>query len=191
MAEEEVKEDKPRFSKRLALPLVGAAACGVAHRCSSSVAYAAFFMLMLTASSLLWLAVRLSRLVVEPLNRIMLRLIDFGVPAAVVVITLLALSDDEDSEDFDDDANNPPCARYSREGAPGPPLTKPLTNLSGSSGFRIGSARLRTRWTRLRAQGPMRSPLSDVVTSAVSETIWAAGVLRRWPAWRQQRRRGG
>lgn len=134
MAEEEVKEDKPRFSKRLALPLVGAAACGVAYRCGVVPSPMQAF---LRAQSLTASCVALagncasSRLVVEPLNRIMLRLIDFGVPAAVVVITLLALSDDEDSEDFDDDANNPSLLRTLLKGrsAPERSLTKPPREL--------------------------------------------------------------
>ena len=142
-----------------------------------------------TVPALLGWQLRLSRLVVEPLKGIMLRLIDFGVPAAVVVITL-RLSDDEDSEDFDNDANNPSsCARYSRKERSGALLTRPLAN------FRIerlfGSAQLVcVHAGRGYGLGPML-PLSDVQLQRRFRDDWAAGVLRRWPAWRQQRRRGG
>ena len=99
----------PSLNRKAAVPLVAAGALGVAYRCGVLPAPAQAATrckdAVAVAAALVGSAVT-SPAVSNVFGRIVLRLIDFGVPAVVIVVGIAALSGEEedvDDDDIDDD----------------------------------------------------------------------------------------
>ena len=84
--------------KRILLPIVTAAAVGIAHRCGVLPTRAQILLRGKAVAGAV-VGAATSPIVVAPLQRAMIRLIDFGVPAIVVVVALAGLSSDDDEDE--------------------------------------------------------------------------------------------